>query len=149
MNAAKEWLQAFYADGRKHQPISDQQKAQLQKKHATVCVPNDTVLKLHVDWMDSENIQYECAPFEADWQLVYLETIQGLDGIISTDGDLVILGARTLLDSINFNSRSVLHFDRGDACLSHFTCSGAVPAMFGSAALKSLRFTRFDQGQSL
>lgn len=51
--------------------------------------------------MDRLNVKYVVAPFEADPQMVYLEKIGVVDGILSEDSDLLIFGCRRLISKLN------------------------------------------------
>lgn len=116
LNTAKKWLHDFYKDAREGIPITEERRAKLNKNLAAVAVPNDTVLKMVTDCFDSEGIEYECAPFEAEAQLVHLEKEGFLDAILSVDGDHIILGARNLLTDLRLNSMTVCLVQ---VCFSH------------------------------
>lgn len=40
------------------------------------------------------DIEYIVAPYEADAQLAYLESIQMIDGIVTEDSDLLVFGCK-------------------------------------------------------
>ncbi|GME83138.1 unnamed protein product [[Candida] boidinii] len=46
-------------------------------------------------------IDYVVAPYEADSQMVYLEKLGLVDGIISEDSDLLVFGCKTLITKLN------------------------------------------------
>ena len=48
-------------------------------------------------YCDLHGIKYCCAPFEADSQLAQLELDGVVDGVITEDTDLIVLGSRLLL----------------------------------------------------
>lgn len=57
--------------------------------------------KCIIDYCKLENIPYIVAPYEADAQMVYLEKIGLVSGIISEDSDLLIFGCQRLITKLN------------------------------------------------
>lgn len=51
--------------------------------------------------LDRHKVQYVVAPYEADPQMVYLEKIGVVDGILSEDSDLLIFGCNRLITKLN------------------------------------------------
>lgn len=51
--------------------------------------------------MDRLGVKYVVAPYEADPQMVYLEKIGEVDGILSEDSDLLIFGCKKLITKLN------------------------------------------------
>ncbi|RKP31868.1 PIN domain-like protein, partial [Metschnikowia bicuspidata] len=51
--------------------------------------------------LDRMGVKYVVAPYEADPQMVYLEKIGLVDGILSEDSDLLIFGCRKLITKLN------------------------------------------------
>ncbi|ODV67081.1 PIN domain-like protein, partial [Hyphopichia burtonii NRRL Y-1933] len=51
--------------------------------------------------LDLHKVKYIVAPYEADPQMVYLEKIGAVDGILSEDSDLLIFGCRRLITKLN------------------------------------------------
>ena len=51
--------------------------------------------------LDMRKVKYIVAPYEADPQMVYLERIGLVDGILSEDSDLLIFGCNTLITKLN------------------------------------------------
>lgn len=51
--------------------------------------------------LDARGVRYVVAPYEADPQMVYLEKIGLVDGILSEDSDLLIFGCNTLVTKLN------------------------------------------------
>lgn len=51
--------------------------------------------------LDRKHVKYVVAPYEADPQMVYLEKIGLVDGILSEDSDLLIFGCRRLITKLN------------------------------------------------
>lgn len=109
LQAARDWLQSFYAKGLRGEPITeeDRNKALTQTKKATY--PDERVKKQLIDWMKGHDIEFECAPFEAEWQLVYALREGQIDAIMSTDGDCIVLGASCIFIKDN-NARGPRKF---------------------------------------
>ena len=53
----------------------------------TITRPGEELLYMIKEWMKAEQIKFECAPFEADWQLVCLECHGVIDGIMAMDSE--------------------------------------------------------------
>lgn len=51
--------------------------------------------------LDSKKVKYVVAPYEADPQMVYLEKIGLVDGILSEDSDLLIFGCKKLITKLS------------------------------------------------
>ncbi|KAJ5885249.1 hypothetical protein N7495_009759 [Penicillium taxi] len=54
-----------------------------------------------IEELKKMNVQYVVAPYEADPQMVYLEQLGIVDGIISEDSDLLVFGAKRLLSKLD------------------------------------------------
>ena len=54
-----------------------------------------------IDELKKTGIQYVVAPYEADAQLVYLEKMGIIQGILSEDSDLLVFGAKRLLTKLD------------------------------------------------
>lgn len=65
------------------------------------CDITPLMAKLLIDVLRRKNIKYVVAPYEADSQMVYLEKIGVVDGIISEDSDLLIFGCKRLITKLN------------------------------------------------
>lgn len=59
------------------------------------------MVKLVMIELDNLNIKYVVAPYEADPQMVYLEKIGVVDGILSEDSDLVVFGCTKLITKLS------------------------------------------------
>lgn len=94
---AAEKLAAFY----KKNDASDYKSAQQQRgKCASV---RADVIAIAVQFLRENDVECVCAPFEADFQLVYMEQKGLIDGILSEDGDLYVFGAKTLLMNLDLS----------------------------------------------
>ncbi|CCH43989.1 Exonuclease 1 [Wickerhamomyces ciferrii] len=63
--------------------------------------------KAVIEYLKEEKIKYIVAPYEADPQMVYLEKLGLVDGIISEDSDLLVFGAQHLLTKLNDTAQFV------------------------------------------
>lgn len=51
--------------------------------------------------LDRKHVKYVVAPYEADPQMVYLEKVGLVDGILSEDSDLLVFGCNKLITKLN------------------------------------------------
>ncbi|ODV85369.1 hypothetical protein CANARDRAFT_28166 [[Candida] arabinofermentans NRRL YB-2248] len=65
------------------------------------CDISPNMAKTLIDEFKVRGIKYLVAPYEADSQMVYLEKIGLVDGIISEDSDLLVFGCKTLITKLN------------------------------------------------
>ena len=69
--------------------------------------------------MRGNGIEFECAPFEAEWQLVYALREGHIDAIMSTDGDCIVLGATQIfIKDNNTGEERKFHLYRKDEVLA-------------------------------
>lgn len=68
-----------------------------------------------IDDLKQNGVKYVVAPYEADAQMVYLETKGIIDGIISEDSDLLVFGAKCLLTKLDQYGNCV-QINRADFC---------------------------------
>ncbi|SSD60510.1 related to DNA damage-inducible protein DIN7 [Saccharomycodes ludwigii] len=59
------------------------------------------MMKCWIDYCKNNDVSYIVAPYEADPQLVYLEKMGLVDGIISEDSDLLVFGCNRLITKLN------------------------------------------------
>jgi 5'-3' exonuclease len=105
-NVAKQWLDDFYDDARNNRPIDDTRRESAMKYLRDITIPCPLVIGYIVEWMGRENIRFECAPFEAEWQLVQMESENIISAVMTTDGDAIILGAKTVLFDVDFKKKT-------------------------------------------
>jgi 5'-3' exonuclease len=68
-----------------------------------ITVPDALFVSYIVQWMKKQDgLQFECAPFEAEWQLIHLERQGVVNYVYTTDGDSIILGADRVITDIDF-----------------------------------------------
>ncbi|QRG38651.1 hypothetical protein FDK38_003068 [Candidozyma auris] len=65
--------------------------------------------------LDRKHVKYVVAPYEADPQMVYLEKIGLVDGILSEDSDLLIFGCQRLITKLDDYGNCV-EIDRDNFC---------------------------------
>jgi len=102
-NKAEEWLSAFYRDGLENRPIDDARRELAMRYLRDLTNPDELIVSCIIEWMEREKILYDCAPFEAEWQLVQLEKEGVVDAVMTTDGDAIILGAKVVLFDDDFS----------------------------------------------
>ncbi|KKF96819.1 Exodeoxyribonuclease 1 [Ceratocystis platani] len=68
-----------------------------------------------IDELKKQNISYVVAPYEADAQLVYLEKMGLIHGILSEDSDLLVFGAKKLITKLD-NYGACVEISRSEFC---------------------------------
>lgn len=63
--------------------------------------------------LDRLRVKYVVAPYEADPQMVYLEKVGLVDGILSEDSDLLIFGCKKLITKLN-DRGTCIEIDKGN-----------------------------------
>lgn len=64
-------------------------------------------------YLKARGIRFVVAPYEADAQLVYLEKMGYVDGIVSEDSDLLVFGAQRLLTKADAHSGQAVEVNAG------------------------------------
>ena len=77
------------------------------KQYMKAACVTSQMAKLIMCELDLLKIKYVVAPYEADPQMVYLEKIGLVDGILSEDSDLLIFGCRKLITKLKDDSTCV------------------------------------------
>ncbi|KUI58223.1 Exodeoxyribonuclease 1 [Cytospora mali] len=88
-------------------------QAQLELQKAIDVTPE--MARHLIDELKKDGIPYVVAPYEADAQLVYLERMGFITGIISEDSDLLVFGAKRLLTKMDQHGQCV-EINRRDFC---------------------------------
>ena len=57
-----------------------------------------------VQFLKEKNCEYICAPYEADFQLVFMEKQGKIQAILTEDGDLFVLGGSTLIMNLDLKA---------------------------------------------
>ncbi|KAK6205445.1 exonuclease [Scheffersomyces amazonensis] len=78
---------------------SNKSKLAWKEYMKAACVTSQMAKSLMVEF-DNHNIKYIVAPYEADPQMVYLEKIGLVDGILSEDSDLLVFGCNRLITKL-------------------------------------------------
>ena len=69
------------------------------------CVtPTEDIYDIVHRWALANSIKCVCAPMEAEWQLVSMEAEGLIEAIVSNDSDILALGGKKLISSINFKT---------------------------------------------
>ncbi|KAI5956528.1 EXO1 [Candida jiufengensis] len=103
-NEAKELAKKFNESGRSHLAVKQYMKA---------AYVTSQMCKSIMCELDILKIKYVVAPYEADPQMVYLEKIGLVDGILSEDSDLLIFGCQKLITKLKDDS-SCVEINRSD-----------------------------------
>ncbi|XBW37829.1 hypothetical protein QEN19_003404 [Hanseniaspora menglaensis] len=82
--------------------------------YARACPVTSHMAKSWINFCSKNGIPYIVAPFEADSQMVYLEKIGLVDGIISEDSDLLIFGCETLVTKLDLTTSSCVVIKKKD-----------------------------------
>ena len=86
----------------------------------TLSVPTADLWNDLVRWLQHTRPQsYMVAPFEAEWQLVYLEQQGLIHGIVSRDGDCVILGANRVYTEVDYTNQRFTIYQRNHVLVGH------------------------------
>lgn len=83
-----------------------------REHYSRACPVTVHMAKSWIKFCIQNKIPYIVAPFEADSQMVYLEKLGLVDGIISEDSDLLIFGCKTLVTKLDLNSSSCVLIER-------------------------------------
>lgn len=110
--AARQWLADFYERGKTGGTITDEEREEAMKHMKTACGRTKYVTSLIIEWMRAKSINYFCAPFEAEWQLVRFQRDGKIDLILTIDGDAFALGATHVIADITLSNESCCLFDK-------------------------------------
>jgi exonuclease-1 len=62
------------------------------------------------EWCDKHTVEYVCAPFEADWQLAMMCQQELIQGVISEDSDMIVLGCQKVIMDLNLADKTFILF---------------------------------------
>ncbi|KAL3236581.1 exodeoxyribonuclease DIN7 [Nakaseomyces bracarensis] len=79
--------------------LGNREEAELNYRKAVEITPEMT--KCIMEYCQDNNIKYIVAPFEADPQMVYLEKLGIIQGIIAEDSDLLVFGCKRLITKLS------------------------------------------------
>ena len=74
--------------------------------------PRVDFIAMIIKFCVKNKIKYCSAPFESDWQIVALQQQGLIKHIISSDGDLFVLGDDSIITNINYSSRVCCVYNR-------------------------------------
>lgn len=77
--------------------------------------------RMLIEELKTAGVQYIVAPYEADPQMVYLERIGVIDGILSEDSDLLVFGAKCLLTKLD-QYGNCIEINKADFCACKDVC---------------------------
>ena len=75
-------LNELHKIGRENGDISDEQCQLILKNQKVLSVPDENVTSFVLSWVKQKGIEHVCAPFEAEWQLVYMERMGIIDYVV-------------------------------------------------------------------
>jgi len=116
LEKAREHIENFYSRGRNGEIIDEEHRIEALKYSRDLAVPTIEILgEIVLNWMKPAGINYCCAPFEAEHQLIQMEKDGRIQGIMTEDGDAIILGANKVYFKVDvLNSKWKIY----DAILS-------------------------------
>jgi 5'-3' exonuclease len=84
------------------------------KQRRALAYPREDLLEMIVDWCKRglNDVPICSAPFEAEWQLVYMQNAGFLGSIISDDGDAFVLGGDNIISYLDWDSGSCCIYER-------------------------------------
>ena len=87
--------------------------------------PRVDFIAMIINFCEEKKIKYCSAPFEADWQLVSLQQQGLIKHIISSDGNLFVLGGDSIITNINYSSGAYYVYDR-DSIMQRKSMGGGI-----------------------
>jgi hypothetical protein len=85
-----------------------QSYSEIQRLRRGTTYIREDVIALARDWCGDNDIPFVCAPFEADWQLALMCSQGILQGVISDDSDMVVLGCPKVIMNIDFSDKTCI-----------------------------------------
>ena len=96
---SQQWLDCYCTLNKEE--ITQEKIEESQKHIINISYPTNKIHAMVVTWMKANNIQFLCAPFEAEWQLVSLQRRGEIDVIISEDSDILAYGCTSIIRCMN------------------------------------------------
>jgi 5'-3' exonuclease len=121
--SARTKLNKIYEAAARDPAAADYSGAQRQRQN--IAAPRDDLIAMLINWCKEVGIPYCCAPFEADWQLIALQQMNIINGIMTDDGDLFILGGDNIITDTCFTSGKCCIYRREDILARESMGSGA------------------------
>eukprot|EP00956_Cyclotella_meneghiniana_P000217 scaffold276_cov47-Cyclotella_meneghiniana.AAC.8 len=107
----RETAQLKLADIYKTTVITDKTAEDVQKHRKAMAHPREDFIAMIIAFCKEKGIKYCSAPFEADWQLVSLQKQGIIQHILSSDGDLLVLGGDSIVTDLNYGSGACCIYD--------------------------------------
>ena len=127
-DAAKRWLEEFYDDAARNNRLIDEPRRESAMKYVREFTSPDELIVTHIiDWMKRDNAWCDCAPFEAEWQLVQAEKQKLIDAAATTDGDAVMLGAKMVFFDVDFQKKKFKVCQQEEVCRGNYPLSACSP----------------------
>ena len=112
-NKAKTLLHQYYE--RRKDPneiLTDDDYNATMKNMKKITSRTNELINMVKNWMVENSINYICALFEAEWQCAYIEQNNIVDGVMSNDGDCIVLRVGKLYFNIDFNAEKFQVYDK-------------------------------------
>lgn len=123
---ASEWLNAFYEKGRKDDVITDDERKKALKYIKEGTAVDDRIIQYVVDFLDEIGVDYMCAPYQADGQLVRLEKDGVIHGSLTADSDFTHVGAKAIYFDVDFNRKQWRIYRQADVINGSYPLSMVV-----------------------
>eukprot|EP00956_Cyclotella_meneghiniana_P030798 scaffold78688_cov59-Cyclotella_meneghiniana.AAC.6 len=107
----RETAQLKLADIYKTSDITDKTAEDVQKHRKAMAHPREDFIAMIIAFCKEKGIKFCSAPFEADWQLVSLQKQGIIQHILSSDGDLLVLGGDSIITDLNNGSGACCIYD--------------------------------------
>ena len=112
-NIAKDALHVFYECGKVPDEIltDDDHNAAMRNMKPMTYRTNE-LMNLVKNWMKSNNVDCMCTPSQVEWQCMHLEHKNAVDGMMSNDGNNIVIGAKKIFFNVNFNSETFQVYEK-------------------------------------
>ena len=75
-----------------------------QKQRGKCTTVRADIIAMAVQFLTEKKVECVCAPFEADFQLVYMEQRGLIQAIMTEDGDIPVLGGKVVIMNLDLNN---------------------------------------------